>query len=140
VVVGEVLIASTDRAGLSLLEIADVICCPAGQALTAAVTPDQVLGRYPGSAVAAAPCGGHRCQVATRAGHHFTVKVAGLGVTGAGIAVLGACFAYCWLAAGGPLRVLESAELTAGAGESLTRWPEIGDKALPVPFGISSWI
>jgi hypothetical protein len=48
---------------------------------------------------------------------------------------LGACFVYCWLAAGWPAALLESAELTAGTCESLMGWSGAEDGAVSsVPF------
>jgi hypothetical protein len=106
---GELLIAAPRHPGAPLVEIADVIC-----------GPGPWLDRYPGCAVAAAPDGGCRCRVATRAGHRCTVTVTG--PPGAAGPVLAASFVYCWLAAGWPAALLRPAALVADVPRSSPLW------------------
>jgi hypothetical protein len=134
---GELLIACLHRADPFLLETADVICCPAGRDSSTAVALERVLNRCPGAAVAAAPCGGRRCRVATRTGHPFAITVAGPAAAGARATLLGAAFVHGWLTAGCPAVLLESAELAAGVSESLPLRSVAGDGATPVPFDMS---
>jgi hypothetical protein len=128
---GEFLIADLHHTDPSLLEIADVICCP-GSPLSRA--PEQVLDRYPGVAVVAAPCGGGQCRIVTRTGHQLAITVTGPAATGARATMLGAMFVHCWLTGGCPAVLVELAGLVEGASESLVRWSVAEEDATCLPF------
>jgi len=132
VAAGEVLAARSPGAGPARLEIADVICCPDAQ-------PGRLLDRYAGATVAAAPGRGRYFRVAVRAGSRLNVAVAGLPVTPACAALLGACFVYGWLATGAAAELLDAAVLTVAACEPAPRWPEAGTRDAPLTFRLSAW-
>lgn len=132
VAAGEVLAASSHCAGSVLLEIADVIYCPDAK-------PAEILDRYPGAAVAAAPGRGRGCRVAIRSGTCLNVAVTGPPVTSACAALLGACFVYGWLAAGEAAEALTPAVLTVTGGEPSASWPRAWTRGTPLTFGWTAW-
>jgi hypothetical protein len=126
---GEFLVADLHTVVPGLLEVADVICCPArhGGDLPASAL-GQVLERYPGCAVAAAGSGADECRVGTRGWPVVTVTVRPDYRGPVARPVLAACFVYGWVAAGRPATVLESARLIVGPREVSARSAGAGDR------------
>lgn len=135
-VTGQFVVADGCVNRLAGRDIADVIChIGPSRCAEPSAWPGEMLGRYPGCAVASAGLRGQDYAVAVRGESPVMLAVDGKASTGCR-ALLCASFVHAWLAAGLPLKALTPARLRVGAVAHSVSLRSIRGTVTPISFGI----
>jgi hypothetical protein len=135
-VTGQFVVADGCVNRLAGRDIADVIChMGPSRCAEPSAWLGEMLGRYPGCAVASAGLRGQDCAVAVRGESPVMLAVDGKASTGCR-ALLCASFVHAWLAAGLPLKALTPARLRVGAVAHSVSLRSIRGTVTPISFGI----